>query len=196
MARSRAASDRCSAACRMLASLSNMSKLEAALGSDARSGAPARRARALFTSRTPSGCASGCGSPMPSTSACVAMADGWWRVSPALERGGRRALLYRLGPERFIDRVLLAWARSPAGAADAAWRALARLADALDRAGVPAQGRRLHRARRRQGPGARRGAARRRGGLDRGGFPDRSSGHLGDCGRRGAACACRRMRRP
>ena len=27
--------------------------------------------------------------------------------------GKRAALLYRLGPERFTDRVLLAWARSP-----------------------------------------------------------------------------------
>ena len=38
-----------------------------------------------------------------------------------------RVLLYRLGPERFTDRVLLAWARSPEAAADARWHALATL---------------------------------------------------------------------
>ena len=38
-----------------------------------------------------------------------------------------RALLYRLGPQHFVDRVLLAWTRSPASAADSAWRALATL---------------------------------------------------------------------
>ena len=40
------------------------------------------------------------------------------------ERAGR-ALLYRLGPEKFTDRVLLAWSRSPQGVADARWHALA-----------------------------------------------------------------------
>ena len=37
------------------------------------------------------------------------------------------ALLYRLGPDRFVDIVLLAWARSVAEAGDAAWRDLANL---------------------------------------------------------------------
>ena len=36
-------------------------------------------------------------------------------------------LLYRLGPERFLDRVLLAWARSLAAPGDPAWAALATL---------------------------------------------------------------------
>jgi poly(A) polymerase len=36
-------------------------------------------------------------------------------------------LLYRLGPERFTDRALLAWTRSPQGAAQAHWRVLATL---------------------------------------------------------------------
>ena len=40
---------------------------------------------------------------------------------------GARALLYRLGPEHYIDRVLLAWAHADEGAHDAAWRALAML---------------------------------------------------------------------
>jgi poly(A) polymerase len=55
------------------------------------------------------------------------MAEGWWKVAPSDEQGAR-ALLYRLGPERFADRVLLAWARAwPQGAADTAWRTLAAL---------------------------------------------------------------------
>jgi poly(A) polymerase len=56
----------------------------------------------------------------------ASMGDAWWRVSPANQRAAR-ALLYRLRPERFTDRVLIAWARSPAGAADYAWRELATL---------------------------------------------------------------------
>ena len=38
-----------------------------------------------------------------------------------------RALLYRIGAQRFIDRVLIAWARSREGAADAHWKRLAEL---------------------------------------------------------------------
>jgi poly(A) polymerase len=53
----------------------------------------------------------------------ASMADAWWRVAPD-DEAAARALLYRLGPERFTDRVLLAWARSEAGTADAAWRAM------------------------------------------------------------------------
>jgi len=57
----------------------------------------------------------------------ASIADGWWHVSQrAGERGGR-ALLYRLGPERFTDRVLVAWARSPEGAVDRPWHSLATL---------------------------------------------------------------------
>ena len=56
----------------------------------------------------------------------ASMGDGWWRVSPGDELAAR-ALLYRLGPERFVDRVLIAWTRSPGGANDAGWRALATL---------------------------------------------------------------------
>jgi poly(A) polymerase len=56
----------------------------------------------------------------------AAMGEGWWRISPHDERAAR-ALLYRLGPVQFVDRVLLAWARSRQGARDEAWRALAAL---------------------------------------------------------------------
>jgi poly(A) polymerase len=54
-----------------------------------------------------------------------AMADRWWQVSPSAGEESARALLYRLGPVHFLDRVLLAWSRSGAGADDPAWRALA-----------------------------------------------------------------------
>jgi len=53
--------------------------------------------------------------------------DGWWRVAPQPDTQIARALLYRLGPQSFTDRVLLAWTRSPAGVADQNWRALASL---------------------------------------------------------------------
>jgi poly(A) polymerase len=55
------------------------------------------------------------------------MADVWWRISPASGEQAGRALLYRVGPEKFIDRVLVAWSRSSEGVADASWRALATL---------------------------------------------------------------------
>ena len=53
--------------------------------------------------------------------------DSWWRVSAAADAQAAHALLYRLGPQSFTDRVLLAWTRSAAGAADGAWRDLANL---------------------------------------------------------------------
>jgi poly(A) polymerase len=55
------------------------------------------------------------------------MADGWWHVCSAWDEQRARVLLYRIGRERFVDRVLLAWARSPEGAADESWRTLATL---------------------------------------------------------------------
>ena len=56
----------------------------------------------------------------------VSMADAWWRIAPGDEQAAR-ALLYRLKPERYVDRVLLAWVRSPATAHDQAWQQLASL---------------------------------------------------------------------
>ena len=38
-----------------------------------------------------------------------------------------RALLYRLHPDRYVDRVMFAWARSRADTGDVEWRTLARL---------------------------------------------------------------------
>ena len=57
----------------------------------------------------------------------TAMADGWWRVAPALGEAHARALLYRLGATHYLDRMLIAWTRAREGAADTAWRDLATL---------------------------------------------------------------------
>jgi poly(A) polymerase len=57
----------------------------------------------------------------------ASMAERWWAVDPARGEQMARALLYRIGPDQYVDRVLLAWARSAAGAADTAWRDLAAL---------------------------------------------------------------------
>jgi poly(A) polymerase len=53
--------------------------------------------------------------------------DTWWRVSPSAGEQAARTLLYRLGLQSFIDRVLTAWTRARADAADREWRALASL---------------------------------------------------------------------
>jgi poly(A) polymerase len=53
--------------------------------------------------------------------------DPWWRISPAAGDKAARALLYHLGPQSFTDRVLLAWSRSDAGAANDDWQKLATL---------------------------------------------------------------------
>src|SRR5206468_12595790 len=55
----------------------------------------------------------------------ASIAEGWQQISPAQGEGAWRELIYRIGPDRFVDRVLVAWARSPAGAADAEWQAFA-----------------------------------------------------------------------
>ena len=55
----------------------------------------------------------------------LSVLDKWWCIAAAIVAPAARALLYRLGPQAFTDRVLLAWARSETGAADASWRALA-----------------------------------------------------------------------
>jgi poly(A) polymerase len=56
-----------------------------------------------------------------------AIAEGWWRMQPQAGEHAARAALYRLGPESFVDQVLLAWSRSPASAGDEEWRSLAAL---------------------------------------------------------------------
>jgi poly(A) polymerase len=55
----------------------------------------------------------------------AAMAEGWLRLGAGEAAG--RALLYRLGPQRFVDRVLLDWSRAPGRLRSAEWRELATL---------------------------------------------------------------------
>jgi poly(A) polymerase len=57
----------------------------------------------------------------------LAMVERSRQVSPGHGEAAARVLLYRLGASDFRDRVLLAWSRSPAGAADPSWHALASL---------------------------------------------------------------------
>ena len=118
----------------------------------------------------------------------ASMADNWWRVAPGDEQAAR-ALLYRLGPEKFTDRVLLAWAHAEAGAHDEAWHGHGAPAAALERAGLSVARRRLSGARGGKGAAARRGHARRRSGVDRGGFSQRGCGIGSDCRCGGEAIA-------
>ncbi|MGI8527457.1 MAG: CCA tRNA nucleotidyltransferase [Pseudolabrys sp.] len=54
----------------------------------------------------------------------ISMLENWRTLNP---QNDGREILYRRGAERFIDRVLFAWARSGAPADDAPWRDLATL---------------------------------------------------------------------
>jgi poly(A) polymerase len=110
----------------LLASFANMIKLEAALGI---AGDTTRRLGALGVSVVED--ADRLRERLRLANAeyerLASMADGWWNVSPEASEASARVLLYRLGPERFADRALLAWTRAPQGAADQSWRALATL---------------------------------------------------------------------
>jgi poly(A) polymerase len=110
----------------LLASLSNMVKIEAALGLAAD---PVRRlgALALFIVEDADRLRDRLRLANAEHLRLRAMADGWWRVSAVNAEQDGRAALYRLGREHFTDRVLLAWTRSPAGIADTVWHELARL---------------------------------------------------------------------
>ena len=57
----------------------------------------------------------------------ASMGESWGRISPLFGERAAKALLYRLRPQQFTDRVLLGWARSQASANDAEWHALATL---------------------------------------------------------------------
>jgi poly(A) polymerase len=109
----------------LLASFSNMAKLEAALGL---AGDPARRLGALAVLVVED--AERLWERLRLTNVeherLAAMGEAWWRVTPAIGAHGARTLLYRLG-EFYLDRVLLAWSRADAGVADAAWREVADL---------------------------------------------------------------------
>jgi tRNA nucleotidyltransferase/poly(A) polymerase len=58
-----------------------------------------------------------------------AMGDRWWRISPESGEPAAKALLYRMGAERFRDRVLVALARSQARDDNRAWLGLVSLPD-------------------------------------------------------------------
>jgi poly(A) polymerase len=108
------------------ASLRNMTEIEAALGLGAD---PVRRlgALALFVVEDADRLRERLRLANAEHERLYSMADGWWRISAQNAEQDGRPALYRLGRERFTDRVLLAWARSPAGVADAVWHELARL---------------------------------------------------------------------
>jgi len=57
----------------------------------------------------------------------VSMGESWGRIAPLYGDKAAKALLYRLRPQQFTDRVLLGWARSQATAHDPEWHALATL---------------------------------------------------------------------
>src|SRR6266568_2357751 len=54
------------------------------------------------------------------------MGHRWWRF-PTKDEANARRLLYRLGAERYHDRVLLGWARKGGDVTSSRWRALAEL---------------------------------------------------------------------
>ena len=60
------------------------------------------------------------------TKALDSMGHRWWRLATKDEANARR-LLYRLGAERYHDRVLLAWSRASGDIGSLRWRALAEL---------------------------------------------------------------------
>ena len=104
------------------------------------------------------------------TKALDSMGHRWWRLAGMDEAIARRRL-YRLGEERYRDRLMLAWARAGRGVDPAPWRELATLPTTLERAEISAEGGRFHRARHRPGPAARAGAGAGRRRLAGGGFP-------------------------
>ena len=109
-----------------LASFKNMTKVEAAIGSEPNA---VRRLGALAVS-------------IPEDAErlwkrlrlannererLASMGEGWGRISPLYGEKAAKAQLYRLRPQQFTDRVLLGWARSQATAHDPEWHALATL---------------------------------------------------------------------
>jgi poly(A) polymerase len=110
----------------LLASLSNMIKSELSLGFAAD---PVRRlgALALFTVEDAARLRDRLRLANAEHERLHSMADGWWRIASATAEQDGRPALYRLGRTRFVDRVLLAWTRSPQGMADCGWHDLARL---------------------------------------------------------------------
>jgi poly(A) polymerase len=109
----------------LLASFENMVKVEAAVGLESD---PVRRLGALGVWVAEDGERLAQRLRLSNADAeRLAALDGWWRVSPESGGTSARALLYALGPQHFVDQVLVAWSRSAANAADLIWRAFAEL---------------------------------------------------------------------
>jgi poly(A) polymerase len=108
-----------------VAGFAKMAEIEAALGTDAD---PVRRlgALAVMVSEDAERLAQRLRLFNAESERLMAL-EPWRRISPSAGEQTARALLYHLGPESFTDRVLLAWARARADAADSDWRALASL---------------------------------------------------------------------
>lgn len=60
------------------------------------------------------------------TKALDSMGHRWWRLA-GMDQATARRRLYRLGEDRYRDRLLLAWARSGAGSEAVSWQELATL---------------------------------------------------------------------
>ena len=60
------------------------------------------------------------------TKALDSMGHRWWRM-PGMDEARAKRRLYRLGDERYRDRLMLAWARAGSGSDPAPWMKLARL---------------------------------------------------------------------
>jgi len=110
----------------LLASFENTCKVEKAVGVE---GDPVRRLAALAVSVAED--AERLWQRLRLTNSerarLASVAEGWSQASPAGGDAAARETIYRIGPDRYVDRVLVAWSRSSAGAADAAWTSLATL---------------------------------------------------------------------
>jgi poly(A) polymerase len=113
----------------LLASFANMTKLERELSL---AGDPVRRlgALAVHTGEDAERLRERLRLANTESGRLAAMADGWWHLSAGTSIHDARALLYRLGSEKFIDRALLAWSRTwTEGVSDDRWHDLVLLPD-------------------------------------------------------------------
>jgi poly(A) polymerase len=108
-----------------LASFENMVKIEAALGLKA-DAMPRLGALAVWVEEDAERLTDRLRLSNAESERLLAL-EGWWRIAPQPDAKAARALLYHLGSQSFSDRILVAWTRSEAGAADADWRRVASL---------------------------------------------------------------------
>ena len=90
------------------------------------------------------------------TRALDSMGHRWWRLAGMDEAIARRRL-YRLGEDRYRDRLMLAWARAGRGV-DPLHFGNSRPCRSAGAPEIPAEGGGFHRARHYPGPAARTGA--------------------------------------